>query len=97
MKAAFSCLILTKNESRRTFYTVKPPAVHGVQFFSLSYRTLEKYYLCCLPLPFMPTILGKVSNGTGNSNERKPANNQKPFSMLTATAETPATTSSILF
>ena len=43
---------------------------NGVRKAFFSLLSLEKYYLCYLPLPFIATILGKVSNNIANSHER---------------------------
>ena len=63
---------INENENQ-TSYNKPPPlekAVHGFQIYFFSHLTLEKYYVCCLALPFIATVLSKASNNIANSNER---------------------------
>ena len=63
---------INENENQ-TSYNKPPPlekAVHGLQIYFFSHLTLEKYYVCCLALPFIATVLSKASNNITNSNER---------------------------
>ena len=64
---------INENENHRS-YNKPPPlakAVHKLQIhFFLSHSALEKYYVSCLALPFITTILSKTSNDIANRNER---------------------------
>ena len=68
----FLAIMLTKNENRGS--NIKSPplkkAVRQLQIDFLSHSALEKYYVCCLALPFIATILSKMPNDIANSNER---------------------------
>ena len=68
----FLTIILTENENHSS-YNKSPPlakGVHKLQIYFLSHSALEKYYVCCLALPFIATILSEMPNDIANSNER---------------------------
>ena len=72
LNVAVSRSHINENENQ-TSYNKPPPlekAVHGLQIYFFSHLTLEKYYVCCLALPFIATVLSKASNNIANSNER---------------------------
>ena len=65
-------IMLTKNKNPESHIKSSPlkKAVHKLQIAFLSHSALEKYYACCLALPFIATILSKMSNDIANSNKR---------------------------